>query len=74
MLGDTGIADDPMCAENEFGTRVQLIVANVGPRLQPDPFLAFGQEAIIARCYFTSMRYCKMEREMKRISVIISKI
>ena len=53
------LPDHCVCADDELGPGVPLMVGDVVVSLQPDPLLTFGQEAVVAGLPFTVLHYCR---------------
>ncbi len=45
---DIGVVDHLVCGHHELWLGVPLVVGDEVPGLQPDPLLAFGEEAVVA--------------------------
>lgn len=58
--------DNCMYADDELWPRIPLVVGDVVLCLQPDPLLAFGQEAIVTRLPFSILHHCRTPRGTHR--------
>lgn len=47
-----------MCADNELGPGVPLVVGDVVMCLKPDPLLAFGEKSVVAGFSFAILHHC----------------
>lgn len=57
LLDNVHVVDDPMRAHDELGLGRPLMISDVVARLQPQPLLAFREEAIVARGPFAFLFY-----------------
>ena len=55
--------DHRVCAHDELGLGVPLVVGDVVVGLEPNPLLAFGQKPVAARLPFAKLHHCEWKTE-----------
>lgn len=55
--------DDRVCAHDELGLGVPLVVRDVVVGLQPNPLLAFGQKPVATGLPFAKLHHCWQKTE-----------
>ena len=61
--------DHRVCAHDELGLGVPLVVGDVVVGLEPNPLLAFGQKPVAARLPFAKLHHCDGRRSQRITSV-----
>jgi len=61
LLNDLGITDNLVCADHIIRLGIVLMITHIVVRLQPDPLLTLGQEAIIAGLSLSRLPHCGRE-------------
>lgn len=59
----TTVPDHCVCADDKLGSGVPLVVGYIVVRLEPDPLLTFGQEAVVTRLPFSILHHWTGERD-----------